>query len=271
VHFYQPTYHGRRLCYIPPHRDYHIATSLQLQLPLSLPQAMDAPNEPKMQVLDFASPASSSSPSSRPELGAERLHIDTRMESAPQSPDQLRVADQSSAVEGQFSPSRFSVDSTLRRRPTRSNTVRRYHSPTRPQWEEPGAEPGIDTQKETATSDYSHLHQQCDITVVDFSDERCQTFELDNGTLEEFLSKPQEPWTQCRWINVNGLSWDVIRVLGNYKQLHSLAIEDLMNTRGRTKADWYSDQAFCTCNISKLFIVHVSSHYDQQCAGHASS
>jgi Mg2+ and Co2+ transporter CorA len=48
----------------------------------------------------------------------------------------------------------------------------------------------------------------------------------------------------CRWINVNALSWDVIRMLGNHKSLHRLAIEDLMSDRGRTKIDWYSDQAF---------------------------
>lgn len=68
--------------------------------------------------------------------------------------------------------------------------------------------------------------------------------QLNNGTLEGFLNVPKEDWVVCRWINVNGLSWDVIRLLGNYKRLHRLAIEDLMNTRGRTKVDWYSDQSF---------------------------
>lgn len=89
--------------------------------------------------------------------------------------------------------------------------------------------------------------QECQITVVDFSDERMSKFELDNGGLVEFLQDPREEWVACRWINVNGLSWDVIKELGNKYNLHRLAIEDLMNTRGRTKADWYSDHAFSTC------------------------
>ncbi|KAF2434016.1 hypothetical protein EJ08DRAFT_646895 [Tothia fuscella] len=33
-------------------------------------------------------------------------------------------------------------------------------------------------------------------------------------------------------------------MLGNKYQLHRLAIEDLMNTKGRTKVDWYHNQAY---------------------------
>lgn len=136
------------------------------------------------------------------------------------------------------------MDSVLHRRPTRSNTIRNYRSPTRPNWEEPGAEPGVDTAKE-AEAHFASLQQECEITVVDFSDQRMESHQLDNDSLEDFLRKPKDSWVSCRWINVNGLSWDVIRMLGNDKGLHRLAIEDLMNTKGRTKADWYSDQAYC--------------------------
>ena len=223
---------------------------------------MANPTEPPTKVLDFATPTTPPSPPSRrprrftsthrPDAGTEQLQINTLMQSGSDHPNRPQTASQASPIgdgDGQFSPSRASIDSTLRRRPTRSNTVRRYQSPTRNPFEEPGAEPGVDTQKEATTSEYSHLNQHCEITVVDFSDERCDSVELHNDNLEEFLCKPQEPWSQCRWINVNGLSWDVIRILGNHKSLHSLAIEDLMNTRGRTKADWYSDQAFCKSSL----------------------
>jgi Mg2+ and Co2+ transporter CorA len=175
------------------------------------------------------------------------LHIDTQ--SQAQGRDRGRSVGSTTATGAQvdgsalLSPSRLSIDS-LKRRPTRSNTVRHYHSPTRLKWEEPGAEPGIDTKTETET--HNSLHQRCEITVVDFSDDRVEYHTLDNDDLDEFLSQPKEQWVQCRWINVNGLSWDVIRALGNHKGLHRLAIEDLMNTRGRTKVDWYSDQAFST-------------------------
>lgn len=216
---------------------------------------------PKVQ--DFATAASPTSGHSHgttldaphPARG-EQLHIDTQLDahSPVRSSRRGRSTSQVSATaahadgSSMLSPARYSVESGLRRRPTRSNTVRHYHhqeTPVGQGWEEPGAEPGVDTKKETDQEIYSHLHQLCDITVVDFSDERVEYTELENHGLDEFLSTPKQEWVQCRWINVNGLSWDVIRTLGNHKQLHRLAIEDLMNTRGRTKADWYADQAFC--------------------------
>jgi len=165
-----------------------------------------------------------------------------RLDTSNSPPDEARL--QSPQFDGSsiVSPSRVSIDSTLRRRPTRSKTIRHYHEPTRKEWEEPGAEPGIDTTKQSDA--HYNLYAHCDITVVDFSDENVECHELDNSSLEDFLQEPKPDWVACRWINVNGLSWDVIKMLGNHKNLHRLAIEDLMNTRGRTKADWYSDQAF---------------------------
>jgi len=201
-------------------------------------------------VQDFASLSPTSPQRPRFSDVSGTLRIDTQVDSQPQSHSRGRSASQVSATAARTdgtTPTRLSVDSTLRRRPTRSNTVRHYQSPLhagRRAWEQPGAEPGIDTKKEPQDN-YSNLHQDCDITVVDFADETFRTVELNNDTLEGFLrDNPKHP-SHCRWINVNGLSFDVIRTLGNHKQLHRLAIEDLMNTRGRTKADWYSDQAFC--------------------------
>ncbi|EMD84720.1 hypothetical protein COCHEDRAFT_1036023 [Bipolaris maydis C5] len=165
----------------------------------------------------------------------------TATSAAPTNPDTL------------LSPDRGSVDSTLRRRITRSHTVKHYQSPTRQyHHQEPGAEPGVDTKNDNEAANYHHLYAPCQITVVDFSDQRVECHELDNDTLEEFLKHPKEDWVTSRWINVNGLSWDVIRTLGNHKQLHRLAIEDLMSPQSRTKVDWYSDQAFMLLTLSKL-------------------
>ncbi|KAF1921606.1 hypothetical protein BDU57DRAFT_510510 [Ampelomyces quisqualis] len=150
---------------------------------------------------------------------------------------------------------RASIDTALRRRITRSHTVRKYDdykAPTRPHWEEPGAEPGVDTRNDHDAAKYHQLHAPCQITVVDFASDRVECHELDNDSLDAFLRLPKEDWVACRWINVNALSWDVIRMLGNHKQLHRLAIEDLMSDRGRTKVDWYSDQAFLLMTLSKL-------------------
>ena len=88
------------------------------------------------------------------------------------------------------------------------------------------------------------MHAECDITVVDYSEDDMVMHHLHNATLPDWLEREGEKkeWIKCRWINVNGLSWDVIQALGKYKRLHRLAIEDLINTRNRTKADWYGSE-----------------------------
>ncbi|OAK93908.1 hypothetical protein IQ06DRAFT_382538 [Phaeosphaeriaceae sp. SRC1lsM3a] len=208
-------------------------------------------------VQDFAAPASPTSPQPQATEGTTpaQLAIDTQLDGHRSRGRSVSSTTATAAApEALLSPDRASID-TLRRRITRSHTVKKYDdykSPTRPRWEEPGAEPGVDTQNDTDAFKYHHLHAICQITVVDFSIERIECHELDNDSLEDFLKKPKEAWVVCRWINVNGLSWDVIRMLGNHKQLHRLAIEDLMSDRGRTKVDWYSDQAFLLMTLSKL-------------------
>lgn len=134
----------------------------------------------------------------------------------------------------------------------------------------PGLEPGVDTSDpppyvhdDTEHHDVRHLeqlHQQCEITVVDYSQELMSTRYLDNEGFKDFLDEPQEDWSQVRWINCNGLSWDVIKCIGNRKRFHRLAIEDLMNTRNRTKADWYHDHTYVVLPLQKL--VHIGGEHD---------
>jgi hypothetical protein len=129
------------------------------------------------------------------------------------------------------------------RRRGRSNTFKtirefdEFDELHEPGWR-PGAEPGVDTSKPDGGHDMGGLHAECQITIVDFSQERIEVHDFDNTEMIDFLEEPQPSWVKCRWINVNGLSWDVIQALGNYKNLHRLAIEDIMNTRNRTKVDW---------------------------------
>lgn len=155
---------------------------------------------------------------------------------------------------------RINSADSVKNRTHRSTTARSYypgsavHDPNCL----PGTEPGIDTTKplpysaDWLTSIPSDLHRRCDILVVDFSQHEMRQYALDNDTLEQFLAREREPWVQCRWINVNGLSWDVIKALGNHKKIHRLAIEDLINTTNRTKADWYSDHAYVVLTLQKL-------------------
>ncbi|KAH7471922.1 hypothetical protein FOMA001_g13249 [Fusarium oxysporum f. sp. matthiolae] len=153
----------------------------------------------------------------------------------------------------------FSRVGRLQRRNTRVDAIQIIENfeefDVRPGWQ-PGSEPGVDTSKpDGGHISTSKLRAQCQITIVDFSEDHIVIHELDNDGLIEFLRTSQPSWVKCRWVNVNGLSWDVIQALGQYKQLHSLAIEDLMNIRNRTKADWYPSHAFFVLTLQKL--VHI--------------
>ncbi|KAF7161476.1 hypothetical protein CNMCM5623_007047 [Aspergillus felis] len=180
---------------------------------------------------------------------------------APHSPETFTTA------------ARITSQDTVRHRVRRSNTARSYHPDSvahDPNWQ-PGTEPGIDPNKpppaygaDWAPHIPAELHRRCEIIVVDFSQHEMRQYELDNDTLEAFLEREREPWVQCRWINVNGLSWDVIRILGKHKGVHRLAIEDMINTTNRTKADWYSDHAYIVLTLQKLVKLREDSSSDSE-------
>ncbi|EEP80153.1 predicted protein [Uncinocarpus reesii 1704] len=166
---------------------------------------------------------------------------------------------------------------SIKRRARRSNTARSYYpdgAAGQPGWR-PGEEPGLDpsepvlppfrVQGEALLSE--SIHKRCDITVVDFSHEEIRVYQLDNDTLQGFLEREREPWVVCRWINVNGLSWDVVRLLATHKRLHKLAIEDLMHSIDRTKADWYSDHTFVLLEMQKLIKLKSAETSEESEAG----
>ncbi|KAF8454308.1 hypothetical protein BGX38DRAFT_1089637 [Terfezia claveryi] len=114
----------------------------------------------------------------------------------------------------------------------------------------PGSEPGLSPDSKV------ELHTRCGITVVDFSQDQVIQTELENDSLREFLEEDRPEWSLVRWINLNGLSWDCISAVAKKYKLHSLALEDLLNTKNRTKCDWYSDHAFI--NLTMLKLVHAT-------------
>lgn len=142
------------------------------------------------------------------------------------------------------------------RRASRANTVRTYHQHSGSN-SQPGAEPGIDADSDNTQPHLEALKAKCDITIVDFSAEEMIRTEADNKDFQDALSEKRPENMPCRWISVNGLSWDVIKLLGTKYGLHRLAIEDLINTRSRTKVDWYSDQLFAVLTLQKLVQLHV--------------
>lgn len=149
------------------------------------------------------------------------------------------------------------LSSPTRRRLTRVGTFKNIEDfsefePQRTGWH-PGAEPGADPYKEDGGhASLSSLFTDCQVTIVDYSQDDIRVEYRTNASLAAFLEQPEPSWAKCRWINVNGLSWDVIAILGKYKRLHKLSIEDIMNTRNRTKTDWYANHAFLIFTMLKL-------------------
>jgi Mg2+ and Co2+ transporter CorA len=150
---------------------------------------------------------------------------------------------------------------SMRKRMAKADTVRAYHPPMLPGWQ-PGAEPGIDTRRDTQDDMFAAIRTRCEITVIDFAEEEMERHELDNDTLPGFLEEVRPDWVACRWIAVNGLSSDVIKTLANHKGLHRLAVEDLINTKNRTKADWYSDHCYMVLPLAKLVHLRQPEHHD---------
>lgn len=180
---------------------------------------------------DFSQPQPIQSPTTR------GVHYDLESGSEPPQTGRRRS---SARPESPTSPAVY-------RRRTRADTFRSTKSAhtTRasldqapPYWQ-PGQEPGLDPSKvDGGRPDAPTLHAECQITVVDFSETNLEMHDFDNAGFVNFIAKPQADWIKCRWISVNGLSWDVIQALGVQKRLHRLAIEDLVHLNNRTKADW---------------------------------
>ena len=80
-----------------------------------------------------------------------------------------------------------------------------------------GAEPGIDPRHASANAHYGHIRQQCVIEIVDYSVTKCSVGRMTNRQLIKMLGTPdaakREPWARVRWINVGGISWDVLSAL----------------------------------------------------------
>jgi hypothetical protein len=132
-----------------------------------------------------------------------------------------------------------------------------------------GAEPGVDPRRIAAEATYRDMIHPCRIEIVDYSAIRnihCVMSKdefidlMDTGSPEP-PSKP--PWAKVRWINICGLSWDVIKAvsiaygelfvplyigkhLTGVTDLHPLALEDVFHghSRTRSKADYYTQHLF---------------------------
>jgi Mg2+ and Co2+ transporter CorA len=82
------------------------------------------------------------------------------------------------------------------------------------------------------------LRQRCDIDVVDFSEDDLSLHYLDNDSLGDFLAEPRPEWGKVLLDQCQRPQLDVLRLLGNHKNLHPLAIESVLSPENRTKAEW---------------------------------
>ncbi|KAL4250316.1 CorA metal ion transporter (MIT) family protein [Abortiporus biennis] len=113
-----------------------------------------------------------------------------------------------------------------------------------------GAEPGIDVRRESAFVNYGHIREKCLIEVADYSSVRSSFGRMTNTEFVKLLAddkaSAREPWVKVRWINVGGISWDVVSALAIKYDMHPLALEDVLHQRGhaRSKADYYHKHLF---------------------------
>ncbi|KAI0031636.1 hypothetical protein K488DRAFT_86605 [Vararia minispora EC-137] len=113
-----------------------------------------------------------------------------------------------------------------------------------------GAEPGIDPRRAATFQQYGHIRQKCIIDIFDYSSLRVVPSRMSNAELVAYLrneeSSRRPPWAKVRWINVGGLSWDVVSELAIKYDMHPLAVEDLLHQsdRARSKADYHVNHLF---------------------------
>ncbi|KAF9444027.1 magnesium transporter [Macrolepiota fuliginosa MF-IS2] len=113
-----------------------------------------------------------------------------------------------------------------------------------------GAEPGVDPRRASADMQYGHIHKECAIEITDYSSVRVNMQRMKNGEFIELMrddeASRRPAWSRARWINIGGVSWDVIKALSLRYDLHPLALEDVFHghSQNRSKADYYVRHLF---------------------------
>jgi magnesium transporter len=122
--------------------------------------------------------------------------------------------------------------------------------PTRFGKKTPGSSPGmLPDQLEKLASDKPSGPVK--VTVIDYAADQVEM----HGVLdfEAFLASHRPAWSTVRWINIDGLTnLKAIEALAKKYELHPLAVEDLLNTTTRPKADSYGGDPDVA---ARLFII----------------
>jgi Mg2+ and Co2+ transporter CorA len=120
-----------------------------------------------------------------------------------------------------------------------------------------GAEPGIDPRRASMEMQYRSVHKECAIEIVDYSAVSSTFLNMRNSEFVDWCSSPRskrQPWVKVRWINITGVSWDVIKALSLKHELHPLALEDVLHTRpdNVSKADYFVHHLFLRVLIHEV-------------------
>ncbi|KAJ7757577.1 hypothetical protein B0H16DRAFT_1721311 [Mycena metata] len=112
-----------------------------------------------------------------------------------------------------------------------------------------GAEPGIDPRRASMEVQYRAVQKDCLIEVVDYSAVSSSFVNMRNAEFVNWCGSPKskrKDWVKVRWINITGISWDVIKALSFMHELHPLALEDVFHTRPEnlSKADYFLHHLF---------------------------
>ncbi|KAK7040227.1 hypothetical protein VNI00_010033 [Paramarasmius palmivorus] len=113
-----------------------------------------------------------------------------------------------------------------------------------------GAEPGLDPRRASADLQFGGIRQDCVIELLDYSSLSHMYGRMTNKEFVNLMADPKasqrEKWAKVRWINIGGLSWDVMKAISLKYDIHPLALEDVFHTRSQTrsKADYYPQHLF---------------------------
>ncbi|KAI1312287.1 hypothetical protein EDD11_002977 [Mortierella claussenii] len=111
---------------------------------------------------------------------------------------------------------------------------------------------GVDASSDL-DSIFSCIEATVDVTVMDLNQSRYIKKEcLGNSEFLHWLKLPRPAWSKVRWININGMSWDVIKAISIKYNLHHLAVEDLLHVPQRTKVDIYPQQTYVALTLLTL-------------------
>ncbi|PVF93811.1 hypothetical protein CPB86DRAFT_84374 [Serendipita vermifera] len=112
-----------------------------------------------------------------------------------------------------------------------------------------GAEPGVDPRNPASHAAYGSIKEHSEIEIIDYSVTNYEIQQFSNAEFVAYMQKTKgkrPAWAKVRWINIAGVSWDVISRLGIAYDLHPLTLENILNgsRTGRSKADYYTNHLF---------------------------